>query len=475
MRKWGVVAGVILNSFLFSQVGDTTIVTEQDKPVSEIDTVVKVIQDAREHTEQQFRDDIPAVKPEPVHRDTLTDAFSLSLPPQRNGSGTSWHPDESRNHAVIKYRGRWAYLMMWNMFPRYTFQNFNNQGMRGDRAMGAPNWFALRSTSERNEKNLFTWGFMISLDPVTEGNEGYPLLFQTGEAFRSAPLVDRQHPHDGLSSIYMGYTRRISNDLDISFYGAPVGEPALGPPVYMQRPSALYLADAPLSHHAQDGTHTVFGVLTTGVRTGKFKSEFSWFNGSEPDERRWIPDELRLNSFSGRISYNPTHRHALQVSAGHLNSPEALHPGEDVEKFSASLLGSRVAAFSNYFDYALVYGLNRKQGLLLSSYLAEASFKVFRINFAARIEQVEKTADELVITSFDENRIFDVRHFTFAPSYDIVRMNNSIIAGGVAFQIYHVDHDLKRFYGDSPMGFQIFLRFHPKPIEHTPHNSKDHQ
>ena len=35
---------------------------------------------------------------------------------------------------------------------------------------------------------------MMSLDPLTEGGRGYPLLFQTGESWHDQPLHDRQHP-----------------------------------------------------------------------------------------------------------------------------------------------------------------------------------------------------------------------------------------------------------------------------------------
>ena len=64
--------------------------------------------------------------------------------------------------------------------------------------------------------------------------------------------------------------------------------------------------DAPLSHHWQDSTHITFGVVTLGLVWRDFKIEGSTFTGREPDERRYDFDEPKLDSFSGRLSWNPT-------------------------------------------------------------------------------------------------------------------------------------------------------------------------
>ena len=73
---------------------------------------------------------------------------------------------------------------------------------------------------------------------------------------------------------------------------------ALGPPMFMHRPSALNNPDAPIGHHWQDASHKTRGVVTGGYSFGKFKIEASAFTGTEPDENRWAFDKLRLNSWS---------------------------------------------------------------------------------------------------------------------------------------------------------------------------------
>ena len=57
-------------------------------------------------------------------------------------------------------------------------------------------------------------------------------------------------------------------------FGYP-GEPALGPPVFMHRLSAMDDPDAPLGHHYQDATHITFGVATLGFRLSNVKLEGS--------------------------------------------------------------------------------------------------------------------------------------------------------------------------------------------------------
>ena len=56
------------------------------------------------------------------------------------------------------------------------------------------------------------------------------------------------------------------------------------------------------------------------------KVEGSIFTGREPDEDRYDFDRPRFDSYSGRLSWNPTQNLAMQVSYGYIKSPEALEP-----------------------------------------------------------------------------------------------------------------------------------------------------
>ena len=44
-----------------------------------------------------------------------------------------------------------------------------------------------------------------------------------------------------------------------------MGEPALGPPAFPHRVSALPNPLSPIAHHCLDAAHITFGVVTVGV------------------------------------------------------------------------------------------------------------------------------------------------------------------------------------------------------------------
>src|SRR5205823_11616451 len=85
--------------------------------------------------------------------------------------------------------------------------------------------------------------------PLTEGGRGYPLLFQTGESWHDEPLHDRQHPHDLFDEVSISLSQKFDHDFSSYIYFGYPGEPALGPPTFMHRPSAMDDPDAPLGHH----------------------------------------------------------------------------------------------------------------------------------------------------------------------------------------------------------------------------------
>ena len=82
----------------------------------------------------------------------------------------------------------------------------------------------------------------------------------------------------------------------------------------------MYNPFPPIGHHWQDSTHISFGVLTAGVYTGWAKLEGSIFHGREPDEDRWDLDLGALDSWSARLSVNPSERTSFQVSYGYVHS-----------------------------------------------------------------------------------------------------------------------------------------------------------
>ena len=148
----------------------------------------------------------------------MSHSFSLNLPMNRNGSGTGWLPDNSPVFGYMFHSGKWMYMLHGNAFLRYNKQDLLDKGNRGNSKFDAPNWFMLMGQRPISKKGLLRFSAMLSLDPVIAGGNGYPLLFQTGETYRGKLLIDRQHPHDLVSELSVGYAHALSRKSDVFVY-----------------------------------------------------------------------------------------------------------------------------------------------------------------------------------------------------------------------------------------------------------------
>jgi hypothetical protein len=108
-------------------------------------------------------------------------------------------------------------MLHGSIFLRYTAQNFNNDGKKGsDSKFSVPNWFMGMAQRQVGKNGLLNLRAMVSLDRIVDGGAGYPLLFQSGETWKGKPLIDRQHPHDLISELSVGYTQRINDKVDLT-------------------------------------------------------------------------------------------------------------------------------------------------------------------------------------------------------------------------------------------------------------------
>ena len=262
--------------------------------------------------------------------------IDLADPMSREGSGTSWLPDSSPMYAKMFMFDDNMLMLHGAIFPRYT----NVSTRRGDDRIDAPNWFMAMFSHPLGDSTQFGSRLMMSLDPLTEGGRGYPLLFQTGESWNGEALHDRQHPHDLFDELSFSLSQKFDHDLSAYIYFGYPGEPALGPPTFMHRPSAMDDPDAPLGHHWQDSTHVTFGVATAGLVWSNVKVEGSIFTGREPDEDRYNFDQPEFDSYSGRLSWSPARNLALQVSFGYIKSPEAIDPELNRHRTTASAISN---------------------------------------------------------------------------------------------------------------------------------------
>lgn len=402
----------------------------------------------------------PAAMPGMMAHMDMRSTINLTDSMSREGSGTSWLPDSTPMYGQMTMRGRDMLMAHGVITPRYVHVG----SKRGDSQFAAPNWFMGMFGHPIDANSQLGLRAMISLDPLTVGGYGYPLLFQTGETWRGKPLVDRQHPHDLFSELSATYSRRLdSKNSAYAYFGYP-GEPALGPPTFMHRLIAYDLPDAPLGHHWTDSAHITFGVATLGFQFGpKLKLEASSFTGREPDENRYAFDRPRFDSASGRLSFNPDANNAFQLSFGYLKSPESREPDADEHRTTASWLYNKPLGADANFTTSLVWGQNnltdegKTNALLLEGVYQNGADSIF-----ARLENVQKSGHELVLSGPLEERKFNVGAYTAGYMRDF-RHGQGVDAGiGAALTLSTKPGALDEAYGrGTPISFQIIFRLRP--------------
>src|SRR5437764_516397 len=194
-----------------------------------------------------------------------------AYPITRDSSGTSWQPDDSAHSAIHGMAGDWmlmGHLMLTGVYDTQNGPRGGDKTFLEGMLMGA----ARRDLANGDTINLRA---MLSPDPLM-GKSGYPLLLASGETANGVtPLIDRQHPHDLFMELAASYAHRLGDADGIFLYAADPGEPALGPPAFMHRPSGMDIPDAPITHHWLDSTHIAFGVLTGGFVHDDWKLEVS--------------------------------------------------------------------------------------------------------------------------------------------------------------------------------------------------------
>jgi len=372
-----------------------------------------------------------------------------AYPMTRDSSGTSWQPDDSSHSALHAMADGWmlmGHVMLWGVYDTQSGPRGADKGFLEGMLMGA----ARRDLENGDTINLRA---MLSPDPLM-GKSGYPLLLASGETANGVtPLIDRQHPHDLFMELAASYAHRLGDANSIFLYAADPGEPALGPPAFMHRPSGMDIPDAPITHHWLDSTHITFGVLTAGFVHDDWKLEVSQFTGREPDQYRYDFDPIRLDSTSARASWNPDPHWSMQVSWGHLDSPEQLAPQLNENRTTAS--GTYVTRFGDDSSVAatLAWGLKQESdganlnGLLLGGEYAIGPWTAF-----ARGEWEQNNE----LDAF--GRIEHVEELTLGVIHDWPIADHLKFGLGALYAFDFVPGAIAPPYGDNPRGGMAFVR-----------------
>jgi hypothetical protein len=392
----------------------------------------------------------------------MADMNAAGMSLMNDASGTSVNPASWPMPMWMTHIGSWNLMFMGTGYIVETQQS----GPRGGDKLYSPSTFMGSVGHRVGSKGAFQFDAMLSLDPATITGERYPLLFQTGETAYGRALFDAQHPHNFIMALGVHYAYEVSENTTIRLYAAPVGDPALGPVAYPHRASAEQLPQAPISHHLQDSTHISDDVVTVGISHKAFLLEASGFHGAEPGENRWIIQQGAMDSWSTRLWYFPSKNWAAQVSVGRLKHPEALETGDQVRS-TASVSYSRPMAGSSWSS-SLIWGRNHNTGTYrnTNSYLSETVVPVSRRNFiTGRIELADK--DELFSAQpYLEARLdrlygstFRIGAYTVGYTRDVALFSRIATGVGANLSFYSLPDAIKPYYGNHPLGGNIYLRF----------------
>jgi hypothetical protein len=383
---------------------------------------------------------------------------------QHATSGTDVEPDSTPAPMLMHTERNWMLMFHGEAF----INEIQQTGPRGADKFFSTNWF-MPMAQRKTSKGILTLRTMLSLEPAIVSERRYPELFQQGEVAFGKPIIDGQHPHDFFMELAAIYDCNISEHTALSFYAAPVGDPAMGPPAYPHRASAAEDPIAPLGHHLQDSTHIASDVVTVGFTYRDIRLEASGFHGREPDEYRWNIDSGKIDSWSTRISFNPRQNWSFQYSIGQLAGPEQLFPDESVRRMSASLIYNRPLQNGNWASMAL-WGRNQslRDGNVGNSYLLESTLRFLRTNNVwARIENVDRTTELLqnqspLPSSFSDSYFARVQAYTAGYDREFGRIPHVSTAIGGQIMWYGVPRVLRNDYGAHPVGVLVFLRLRAK-------------
>jgi hypothetical protein len=226
----------------------------------------------------------------------------------------------------------------------------------------------------------------------------------------------------------------------------------------MHRASGMAFPEAPITHHWLDSTHITNGVITLGYVLGNFKIETSGFHGREPDQYRYRIELGGLDSFSGRLTFNPNENWSMQISQGHVISPESLDPSKNLTRTTASF------TFNNHLSgglaqTTLAWGRNSPDGSQQThAYLLETAYRFNRQSVFARFENVDK--DELFTSPDSLNgRAFKIAKLAVGYSVEIGHTDTFLANLGVEFSGFTKPKLLDAIYGSNPYGLIVFTRF----------------
>ena len=98
----------------------------------------------------------------------------------------------------------WQWGVEGNVFAGYNYQH---RKFTDFDEFESQNWLMTSLSKTFGGTSTLQLAGMFSLEPFTLRDIGSPQVFQTGETFNGAPLIDYQHPHDLIMNLGGEYSQ----------------------------------------------------------------------------------------------------------------------------------------------------------------------------------------------------------------------------------------------------------------------------
>jgi hypothetical protein len=372
-----------------------------------------------------------------------------------SSSGTSVEPASTPVPMMMSAHDGWMLML----HGEASINDIQQSGPRGGDKLFSTNWIMPMAQRDLGSGKL-TLRTMLSLEPATITEREFPELFQVGETAFGKAIVDGQHPHNLFMEIAAIYDWKLAKNALLSFYAAPVGDPAIGPTAYPHRTSASEDPLATLGHHLEDSTHVADDVVTAGLTYKRARLEASGFHGREPGENRWTIGYGAIDSYSGRLTIAPAANWIGQFSAARIVSPEVLSPNDNQLRMTASIGYNRPLERGNWAS-TLLWGRTRTLGLPqpFNGYLAESTLKFADKNYVwSRIENVDRSTELLEQPAATEEFLARVQAYSFGYARDFHVIDHADTGLGAQVTLYEKPSFLTPEYGAHPVGVVMFVR-----------------
>ncbi len=373
-------------------------------------------------------------------------------------------PSRSLAQAVVRAFPDLKGVYVRKFFSESLFYGFaelaydHQGGCRGDKKIFAINEL-LGLTHFSCFRTDLSFHAVLSLEPGTIGESGYPLLFATYQrSDGELALIDRYPARNFFTELACELTVSLYDDSFFFLYAGVPGNPALGP-LPDQRIAAFYILEGALARPWLVTTDTSFGVVTVGYDWGDYLIEVSGFNGTELEKPTWGWREPRIDSASFRFTYAPINALLAQFSIGRLRH-HIQHNA--LTRLTASISYTQESEYfytQSMFAWGLDKPCDRKARM---SFLLESCFNIQNKHVLfGRFEHTQ--ANELTMKremglKKNANDLFSVNKVGFGYLYQFNRTYHVEWSAGISLNVDFPPASLEHVYGRQPFSYFLFLK-----------------